>query len=142
MEEDGREATQVSILGWQGAHDLSYECWVWNAVRRKKNGSCPGLNGWRGWEDHGGGRRFRGGCGSGGRQLGVWQAEKMNRVASNGSQESTDPNCSFRLQDPRGIQGLEGRFRVRTRFVGSSARGRLPPRQPPCAPPPRGRRRQ
>jgi len=20
----------------QGAHDLSYECWVWNAVRRKK----------------------------------------------------------------------------------------------------------
>ena len=39
-------------------------------------------------------------------------------VASNGSHESTDPNCSFRLQDPRGIQGLEGRFRVRTRFAG------------------------
>ena len=33
-------------------------------------------------------------------------------VASNGSHESTDPNCSFRLQDPHGIQGLEGRFRV------------------------------
>ena len=32
-------------------------------------------------------------------------------------QESTDPNYSFRLQDPRGIQGLEGRFRIRTRFV-------------------------
>ena len=41
-------------------------------------------------------------------------------VASNGSQESTDPNCSFRLQDPRGIQGLEGRFRVCTRFAGST----------------------
>ena len=41
-------------------------------------------------------------------------------VASNGSQESTDPNCSFRLQDPRGIQGLEGRFRVRTQFAGST----------------------
>ena len=41
-------------------------------------------------------------------------------VASNGSQESTDPNCSFRLQDPRGIQGLKGRFRVRTRFAGSA----------------------
>ena len=40
-------------------------------------------------------------------------------VASNGSHESTGPNCSFRLQDPRGIQGLEGRFRVRTRFAGS-----------------------
>ena len=42
-------------------------------------------------------------------------------VASNGSHESTDPNCSFRLQDPRGIQGLEGRFRVRTRFAGLDA---------------------
>src|SRR5215216_4873389 len=41
-------------------------------------------------------------------------------VASNGSQESTDPNCFFRLQDPHGIQGLEGRFRVRTRFAGSA----------------------
>ena len=41
-------------------------------------------------------------------------------VVSNGSHESTDPNCSFRLQDPRGIQGLEGRFCVRTRFVGST----------------------
>ena len=41
-------------------------------------------------------------------------------VASNGSHESTDPNCSFRLQDPRGIQGLEGRFRVRTQFAGST----------------------
>ena len=64
----------------------------------------------------------------GGRRLGMWQAEKMNRasilvveeallaihVASNGSQESTDPNCSFKLQDTRGIKGLEGRFRVRT----------------------------
>ena len=96
-----------------------------------KNGSCPGLNGWRGWGEHGGGRRFRGGQGSGGRRLGMWRAEKMNsasvseveeallaiHVASNGSQESTDPNCSFRLQDPRGIKGLEGRFRVRTRFA-------------------------
>ena len=59
--------------------------------------------------------------------------EKMNRasiseveeallaihVASNGSQESTDPNCSFRLQYPHGFQGLEGRFRVCTRFAGS-----------------------
>ena len=66
-----------------------------------KNGLCPGLNGWRG----GGAWRFRGG--RGGRRLGVWRAEKMNRasiskveeallaihVASNGSQESTDPNC-------------------------------------------------
>ena len=98
-----------------------------------KNGSCTGLNGWRGWEEHGGGRRFRGGRGSGGRRLGMWRAEKMNRasileveeaplaihVASNGSQESTDPNCSFRLQDPCGIQGLEGRFHVSTRFAGS-----------------------
>ena len=88
--------------------------------------------------EHGGGRRFSGGRGSGGRRLGVWRAEKMNRasileveeallaihVASNGSQESTDPNCSFRLQDPRGVHGLEGRFRVRTRFAGS-ARARL-----------------
>ena len=41
-------------------------------------------------------------------------------VASNGSHKSTDPNCSFRLQDPRGIQGLEGRLRVRTRFAGST----------------------
>ena len=41
-------------------------------------------------------------------------------VASNGSHESTDPNCSFRLQDPRGIQGLEGRFRVRTWFAGAT----------------------
>ena len=32
-------------------------------------------------------------------------------VASNGSHES---------QDPRGIQGLEGRFRVCTRFAGST----------------------
>jgi len=44
-------------------------------------------------------------------------------VASNGSQESTNPNFSFRLQDPRGIQGLEGTFCVRTRF-GGSARAR------------------
>ena len=133
-EEDGREATPVvSILGWQGAHDLSYECWVWNAVRQK-NGSCPGLNGWRGWGEHGGGMRFRGGRGGSRRRLGVWRAEKMNRasiseveeallaihVASNGSHESTDPNCSFILQDPRGIQSLEGRFHVRTRFAGST----------------------
>ena len=97
-----------------------------------KNGSCPGLNGWRGWGEHGGGRRFRGGRGGGSRRLAVWQAEKMNsasiseveealltiHVASNGSQELTDPNCSFRLQDPRGIQGLEGRFRIHTRFAG------------------------
>ena len=62
----------------------------------------------------------------------MWRADKMNHasileveeallaihVASNGSQESTDPNCSFRLQDPRGIQGLEGRFRIRTQFAG------------------------
>ena len=41
-------------------------------------------------------------------------------VASNGSHESTDPNCSFRLQDLRGIQGLEGTFRVCTRFAGST----------------------
>ena len=41
-------------------------------------------------------------------------------VASDGSQESTNPNCSFRLQDPRGIQGLECTFRVRTRFAGST----------------------
>ena len=41
-------------------------------------------------------------------------------VASNGSQESTDPNCSFRLQDPRGIQGLEGRFRFGTWFAGAT----------------------
>ena len=99
-----------------------------------KKGSCPGLNGWRGWAEHGGGRRFKGGRGDGGRRLGVWQAEKMNsasiseveeallaiHVASNGSQESTNPNCSFRLQDPRDIQGLKGRFRVRTRFAGST----------------------
>jgi len=41
-----------------------------------KNGSCLGLNGWRGWGrgEHGGGRRFRGGPGSGSRQLGVWRA--------------------------------------------------------------------
>ena len=63
----------------------------------------------------------------------MWRAEKMNHasiseveeallaihVASNGSQESTDPNCSFRLQDPRGIQGLEGRFCVLSQFAGS-----------------------
>ena len=97
-----------------------------------KNRSCPGLNGWREWGEHGGGRRFRGG--RGGRRLGVWRAEKMNHasileveeallvihVASNGSQESTDPNSSFRLQDPRGIQGLDCRFRIRTRFAGSA----------------------
>ena len=41
-------------------------------------------------------------------------------VASNGSHELTDPNCSFRLQDPRGIQGIEGRFRIRTQFAGST----------------------
>ena len=35
-------------------------------------------------------------------------------------QESTDPNYSFRLQDPRGIQGLEGRFRIRTQIAGST----------------------
>ena len=94
----------------------------------------PGVKRMAGVGEHGGGRRFRGGRGGGGRRLGVWRAEKMNRasiseveeallaihVASNGSQESTDPNCSFRLQDPRGIQGLEGRFRVRTRFAGST----------------------
>ena len=84
----------------------------------EKNGLCPGLTGWRGWGEHGGGRRFRGGRGGGGRRLGLWQAEKNRasileveeallaiHVASNGSQESTDPNCSFRLQDPCGIQG-------------------------------------
>ena len=123
----------MSILGCQGAHDLSYECWVWNAVRRKK-WIVPGVKRMAGVGEHGGGRRFRGGRGGGGRRLGVWRAEKMNsasileveeallaiHVASNGSQESTDPNCSFRLQDPRGIQGLEGRFRVRTRFAGSA----------------------
>ena len=117
----------------QGAHDLSYECWVWNAVRRKK-WIVPRVKRMAGVGEHGGGRRFRGGRGGGGRRLGVWRAEKMNRasiseveeallaihVASNGSQESADPNCSFRLQDPRGIQGLEGRFRVRTRFAGST----------------------
>lgn len=99
-----------------------------------KNRSFPGLNGWRWWGEHGGGRQFRGERGSGGRRLGVWRAEKMNRasileveeallaihVSSNSSKESTGPNCSFRLQDPRGIQGLEGRFRVRTRFAGSA----------------------
>ena len=67
----------------------------------RKNGSCPGLNGWQGWGKHGGGRRFRGGRGGGGRRSGVWRAEKMNRasileveeallaihVASHGSQE-------------------------------------------------------
>ena len=35
-EEDDRDATPVSILWWQGAHDLSYECWVWNADCQKK----------------------------------------------------------------------------------------------------------
>ena len=63
-----------------------------------KNGSCSGLNGWRGWGEHGGGRQFRGGR-AGGMRLGVWRAEKMNcasiseveeallaiHVASNGS---------------------------------------------------------
>ena len=39
-----------------------------------KNGLCPGLNGWRAWGEHGGGRRFRGGHGYGGRRLGVWPA--------------------------------------------------------------------
>ena len=67
-----------------------------------KNGSCPGLNGWQGWGEHGGDRRFRGGRGGGGRRVGVWRAKKMTRastseveeallaihVASNGSQES------------------------------------------------------
>ena len=132
-EEDGREATPVSILGWQGVDDLCYECWVWNAVRRKK-WIVPGVKRMAGWGEHGGGRRFRGGRGTGGRQLGVWGAEEMNHasileveeallaihVASNGSQELTDPNCSFRLQDARGVQGLEGRFRIRTRFLGST----------------------
>ena len=47
--------------------------------------------------------------------LEVEEALLAVHVVSNGSQESTNPNCSFRLQDPRGIQGLEGRFRVRTR---------------------------
>ena len=106
---------------------------MWNAVRRKK-WIVPGVKQMAWVGEHGGGRRFRGGRGSGGRRLGVWRGEKMNRasiseveeallaihVASNGSQESTDPNCSFRLQDPCGIQGLEGRFRVRTRFAGST----------------------
>ena len=64
----------------------------------------------------------------------MWRAEKMNiasvskveeallaiHVASNGSQESTDLNCSFRLQGPCGIQGLEGRFHICTRFAGSA----------------------
>ena len=94
----------------------------------------PGVKRMAGVGEHGGGRRFRGGRGSGGRRLGVWRAEKMNiasfseveealldiHVASNGSQESTDPNCSFKLQDPCGIQGIEGRFRVCTRFAGSA----------------------
>ena len=94
----------------------------------------PGVKRMAGVGEHGSGRRFRGGRGGGDRRLGMWQAEKMNRasisevqeallaihVASNGSQESTDPNCSFRLQDPRGIQGLEGRFRIRARFAGSA----------------------
>ena len=76
-----------------------------------KNGSCPRLNGWQGWGEHGGGRRFRGGRGGGGMRLGMWRAEKMNNasiskveealmaihVASKGSKESTDPNWSFRL---------------------------------------------
>ena len=100
----------------------------------RKNGSCPGLNRWRGWGEHGGGWRFRGERGGGGMRLGVRRAEKMNNasiseveeallaihVASNDSQESTDPNCSFKLQDPRGIQGLEGRFRIRILFAGST----------------------
>ena len=132
-EEDGREATPVSILGWQGAHNQSYECWVRNVVRWKK-WIVPGVKRMAGVGERGGGRRFRGGQGSGGKRLGMWRAKKMNsasileieeallaiHVASNGSQESTDPNCSFRLQDPRDIQGLKGRFRVRTRFAGSA----------------------
>ena len=83
---------------------------MWNAVRRKK-WIVPGVKWMAGVGEHGGGRRFRGGRGGGGRQLGVLRAEKMNRasiseveeallaihVASNGSIESTDPNCSFRL---------------------------------------------
>ena len=97
--------------------------WIWPGVKRMA-----------GVGEHGGSRRFRGGRGGGGRRLGVWRAEKMNialvlqveeallaiHVASNGSQESTNPNCTFRLQDPHGIQGHEGRFRVRTRFAGST----------------------
>ena len=66
----------------------------------------PGVKRMAGVGEHGGSRRFRGGCGSGGMRLGMWWAEKMNRapiseveeallaihVASSGSQESTDPN--------------------------------------------------
>ena len=39
-----------------------------------KNGACPGLNGWGGWVECGGGRTFMGGQGAGGRQLGLWRA--------------------------------------------------------------------
>jgi len=83
---------------------------VWNAVRRKK-WIVTGVKRMAGVGEHGGGRRFRGRRGGGGRWLGMWRAEKMNsasvleveeallaiHVASNGSQESTDPNCSFGL---------------------------------------------
>ena len=72
----------------------------------RKNGSCPGLNGWRGWGGAWRWQAVQGRAGGGGRRLGVWRAEKMNRasiseveeallaihVASSGSQESTDPN--------------------------------------------------
>ena len=44
-----------------------------------KNESCSGLNGWQGWGEHGGGRRFSGG--HSGRRLGMWRAEKMNRAS-------------------------------------------------------------
>jgi hypothetical protein len=40
----------------------------------EKNGSCPGLDGWQRWGEHGGGRQFRGGLGGGGRRLGLWRA--------------------------------------------------------------------
>ena len=107
---------------------------MWNAVRLKK-WIMPGVKWIVEVGEHGGARWFRGGRGAGGRRLGVWRAERLNsalvseveeallaiHVASNGSRESTDPNCFLRLQDPRGIQGLEGRFRVRTRFVGTAS---------------------
>ena len=79
----------------------------------RKNGSCPGLNGWQGWGEYGSGRRFREGQGGSGRRFGLWwvgssipEREDDNalfseveeallavHVASNGSQELTDPNC-------------------------------------------------
>ena len=53
---------------------------MWNAVRPKK-WMMPGVKRMAGWGEHGGGRPFRGGRGGGGRRLGVWRAEKMNRAS-------------------------------------------------------------